>query len=118
MVFLGREISEQRDYSDKVAEQIDNEVHKLVDAAQQAARQVLADNRERLDHLAEYLLIKETLEGENLAALLDGKPLPEPKKTPRAKPAKRAAARTKTARSRAKAKPLIEPESSPGTAPA
>ena len=118
MVFLGREISEQRDYSDKVAELIDGEVHKLVEAAQQAARQVLADNRDRLDHLAEHLLVIETLEGENLEALLEGKPLPAPKKAAKAKATKRTAARPKPARSRARAKPLIEPESSPGTAPA
>ncbi len=116
MVFLGREISEQRDYSDKIAELIDDEVRRLIDQALDIARDVLTQNRDRLDHLAEQLLIRETLEGDVLLALLDGTPLPKPKRAARAKPAKRTP--TRTNRSRAKASPLIEPKSSPGTAPA
>src|SRR4030043_912177 len=49
LIFLGREISEQRDYSEAVAEEIDDEVRKLVSDAYSKARQVLVDYREKLD---------------------------------------------------------------------
>src|SRR5262249_27534227 len=50
LVFLGREISEQRDYSEKVAEEIDDEVRRLVDRPHELARQILAATRAKLDH--------------------------------------------------------------------
>jgi len=74
MVFLGREISEQRDYSDKVAEQIDDEVHALVDKAHQTAREILTENRAKLTRLAERLIAEETLEGEELEAIFSETP--------------------------------------------
>jgi cell division protease FtsH len=63
MVFLGREISEQRDYSEEVARQIDEEVQKIIEDAHQTAHDVLAKNREKLEQLARELIDKETLEG-------------------------------------------------------
>jgi cell division protease FtsH len=68
LIFLGREISEQRDYSEKTALQIDAEVNKFIDDAYVAATRLLTDNRERLVHLAQILIVKENLEGEELAA--------------------------------------------------
>ena len=79
MVFLGRDIAEQRDYSEKVAEQIDDEVRELVDRARDRARGILTQCREKLAALATVLMEKETLDGEQLQALLDwnpGEPLP------------------------------------------
>ena len=79
MVFLGRDIAEQRDYSEKVAEQIDDEVRELVDRARDRARGILTQCREKLEALATVLMEKETLDGEQLQALLDwnpGEPLP------------------------------------------
>ncbi len=61
LIFLGREISEQRDYSEAVAEQIDNEVRKLVTDAYARARQILSQYREKLDAVAQKLLEVETL---------------------------------------------------------
>ncbi len=69
MVFLGREISEQRDYSDKIAEQIDDEVHNLIQQAQEASRKILTENKSKLVLLAEKLVAQETLEGEELEAV-------------------------------------------------
>ena len=70
LVFLGREVNEQRDYSEKVAEQIDNEVRELIDRARDRSRSILSENRYTLDLMAKRLMEEETLEGEQLAALL------------------------------------------------
>ena len=61
MIFLGREISEQRDYSEAVAEKIDKEVRELVESAYIRARQILNQYRDRLDAVAKKLLEVETL---------------------------------------------------------
>ena len=71
LVFLGREISEQRDYSDKIAQDIDEEVYTLVDTAYQRATKALTDNKAKLAQLAQYLLTHETVEGDELRDLLD-----------------------------------------------
>ena len=70
MIFLGRQISEQRDYSEEVARQIDEEVKRIIDAAYQKALQILKDNREKLENLAKRLIEVETLEGPELEALM------------------------------------------------
>jgi cell division protease FtsH len=72
MIFLGREISEQRDYSEKVAEEIDDEVRHIIEQAHELARQLLRDNKDKLVLLAQKLIEVETLEGEQLITLLDG----------------------------------------------
>jgi cell division protease FtsH len=72
LVFLGREIGEQRNYSEKVAEEIDEEVRRLIDHAYQTARTLLVDNRDRLDRLVAVLLEVETIEGDDLKRVLDG----------------------------------------------
>jgi cell division protease FtsH len=72
LVFLGREISEQRDYSEKVAEEIDDEVRHIIEQAHELARQILRDNKDKLVMLAEKLIEVETIEGEQLLALLGG----------------------------------------------
>ena len=70
MVFLGREISEQRDYSEKIAEEIDDEVRRIIENAHALARQIIRDNRTKLDHLAKRLMEVETLEGDALLAFM------------------------------------------------
>ena len=83
MVFLGREISEQRDYSDKVAEQIDQEVHALVQGSYDQAKQILTDNQESLERIAKYLIQYESVEGDQLDRLFSGPlPPPEPEDVP------------------------------------
>ena len=84
MVFLGREISEQRDYSEKVALQIDNEVQEIIETAYQTALGLLKEHREKLEQIAQALLEEETLEGDDLERIMDAPPggpiPPSPKK--------------------------------------
>ncbi len=81
MVFLGREISEQRDYSDKVAEEIDQEVHTLVQTSYDQAKDILTDKKDSLERIAKYLIQYETVEGEQLDRLFEG-PLPPSEEMP------------------------------------
>jgi cell division protease FtsH len=69
LIFLGREISEQRDYSDAVAERIDIEVRKIVDEAYAQAREILKQYREKLDQVAKKLLEVETITRDEFEAI-------------------------------------------------
>ena len=69
MIFLGREISEQRDYSDRVAEEIDAEVHSLLEEAYALAKHTLEAANDKLHQVAKYLIEHETVEGDILQAL-------------------------------------------------
>ena len=71
LVFLGRQLSEQRNYSEEVAEQIDFEVRRLVDEAHQRALQILQDNMDLLKLIAERLIEEETLDAKEFAALFE-----------------------------------------------
>jgi cell division protease FtsH len=62
LVFLGREISEQRDYSEAVAQEIDGEVRTLISQAYDRARAILRQYRERLDAIAQRLIEVETID--------------------------------------------------------
>jgi cell division protease FtsH len=68
--FLGRDFGHQPDYSSEVALEIDREVRALIDQAHDEALEVLVANRHALEELAEALLQKETVEKEELAAIL------------------------------------------------
>jgi len=70
LIFLGREISEQRDYSEQTAQQIDHEVKKIIEEAYQRAKDVLTEFRGRLVAVAQQLIEVETLDGPALEALL------------------------------------------------
>ncbi|HSK93946.1 MAG TPA: ATP-dependent zinc metalloprotease FtsH [Candidatus Angelobacter sp.] len=72
MVFLGREISEQRNYSDEVAAKIDSEVRRIIDEAFARATEALTTHREVLDRLAALLVEKETIESEEFESLFEG----------------------------------------------
>jgi len=76
LIFLGREISEQRDYSEAVAEQIDKEVRILVYDAYEKAKNILIQYREALDSIAKKLLEVETLSRDEFEAIF---PPPTPK---------------------------------------
>jgi cell division protease FtsH len=69
LVFLGREISEQRNYGDRVAETIDDEVHGLIDNAYRTAKRLLTANVDSLTQVAKYLITNETVEGDALNEL-------------------------------------------------
>jgi cell division protease FtsH len=74
MIFLGREISEQRNYSEKVAEEIDEEVRRIIDQSYQTAHKLLKESRDKLDQIVKVLLEEETIEGEALQAILNAPP--------------------------------------------
>jgi cell division protease FtsH len=78
MVFLGREISEQRNYSDEVAAKIDAEVREIIDTAYQRAKEALTSQRAVLDKLAALLVEKETIEAEEFESLFEGVLPPRP----------------------------------------
>ena len=78
LIFLGREISEQRDYSETIATQIDREVRKLVDEAYDQATAILKKYREQLDAIANKLLEVESLNREEFEKIF---PPPFPKKS-------------------------------------
>jgi len=69
LIFLGREIHERRDYSEKIAESIDQEVSKLITKATDSARNLITKHRKTLDKISSTLIEKETLEKEEFEAL-------------------------------------------------
>lgn len=75
LIFLGREISEQRDYSDDIAVKIDAEVRKLVEEAYDRAKQILVEYRVQLDAIAEYLIEMETIDRKDFEDLFES-PVP------------------------------------------
>src|SRR5690349_18349130 len=77
LVFLGREIGEQRNYSDEVAKTIDEEVRAIIDRAYDRATETLTTHRDRLDRLAEKLIAEETVDAPEFEKLFDDLP-PKP----------------------------------------
>ena len=77
MVFLGREISEQRNYSDEIAYKIDQEVRQIVDRAHERAMDIIQRHFDRLEAIARLLIQEETIEDEELERLFDS-PRPKP----------------------------------------
>ncbi|MFO8101766.1 MAG: ATP-dependent zinc metalloprotease FtsH [Dehalococcoidia bacterium] len=71
MVFLGKEISEERDYGDKIADEIDGAVHRIIQNAYNVAKNILTENHDKLVQVAERLIVEETIEGEALNRLFD-----------------------------------------------
>jgi cell division protease FtsH len=113
MVFLGKEIHEQRDYGEKTADLIDQEVEALIQAGYQTAKTLLTDNMARLKWIAERLMSEETLEGEALEKLFT-EPVPPPGTPPAAAAPKTAAV---TATAVAPEAPAHDKPAAPGTAP-
>jgi cell division protease FtsH len=79
LIFLGREISEQRDYSDKTADEIDKEMRVIIRRAYNTAKKILTTNKEKLNQLAEELIAHETLDEPELGKIFGGlAPQPAP----------------------------------------
>ncbi len=72
--FLGREFSAEPDYSDEIAREIDDEIRRIVESAHQTAKTLLNDNSDQLERISKLLLERETIEADEFAALLEGKP--------------------------------------------
>jgi len=71
-IFLGRDISEQRDYSEEIANKIDKEVRKIIESAYTRAKDILTKNKRKLKKIARNLIERETLDGKELDNLLNG----------------------------------------------
>ncbi len=109
-VFLGRDFASQPDYSDQIAYEIDQEIRRLVDDAYNEARRILTEQLDLLKKIASTLMERETIEKEELLAIMEGReleavkvrqevpPAPEPEPGKRRKP------------SPVKGKPAIQPE--------
>ncbi len=78
-IFLGRDIVEERNYSEEVASQIDTEVRGIIDTCYANAYHLLETNIDKLHRLAEALLEKETIEADEVERLLSDSPQPAPK---------------------------------------
>lgn len=76
-VFLGRDISRQRNYSEEIAFAIDKEIRKIMEECYAEADALIRNNQQKLEELAHTLLDKETLRGEEVAAIMQGKSLAE-----------------------------------------
>jgi cell division protease FtsH len=81
-IFLGREIAQHRDYSEDTAIQIDKEVKRIVNGGYEKAKNLLVNNRETLESIAQALLEREVLDANEVRLLMEGKPLPEKPRTP------------------------------------
>jgi len=77
LVFLGREINEQRNYSDEVAYMIDQEIRSLIDTAYKRSHEILSQHMDKLEAIAMLLMEAETIDGHELEALFD-EPRPRP----------------------------------------
>jgi len=84
-IFLGREIQQRRDISERMSETVDGEVKRILDEAYHRATEIITNSRELLDRLASALLERETLDREDLGLISRGEPLP-PRTLPPAPP--------------------------------
>lgn len=79
-LFLGREVTKHNDYSEKTAQDIDDEVRKIVTKGMERAEQILNDNIDELHKLSEELLEREILDGDEINKILQGEELPPAKR--------------------------------------
>jgi cell division protease FtsH len=84
-IFLGREIQQRREISERMSETVDGEVKRILDEAYHRATEIITNSRELLDRIAMALLERETLDREDLGLLSRGEPLP-PRSLPPASP--------------------------------
>jgi cell division protease FtsH len=71
LVFLGKEIGEQRNYSEEVAQEIDREVRRIIDEAYQRAKNILIAHRDKLDEIARHLVEEETIDAEEFESFFE-----------------------------------------------
>jgi cell division protease FtsH len=111
-IFLGREIAQRREISERTSELVDAEVKRIIDTAYQRAREILERKRPILDALAAALLERETLEREEIMAVAAGKTLPPRRETPLLESGAPAAAAQKSAAPA----PFVPPKEAPSPA--
>ena len=102
-IFLGREIAQHRDFSERTAVRIDEEVCRIAQKGYECAKAILTEKRETLVRIADALLEREVLDGREIKMLIDGQPLPDlPAPTPTEEPDKQE---------------VLKPEPAPGPRP-
>jgi cell division protease FtsH len=115
-IFLGREFAQRREISERTAQMVDDEVKRLVDEAYARATEILSQNRELLDRIADALLERETIDREDLDRLVKNLPLPPRNLPPADTPAPQASAPTKPGAAPARAPLLGTPPAEPAGA--
>ena len=70
-IFLGKALSESRNYSEDVAARIDAEIRRIIDQCYERAKSIIAENQEVLDHISRVLVERETLGGEEFKQMMD-----------------------------------------------
>jgi len=73
MIFLAQEIHDKKNYSEKTAERIDEEINRVLKEARDRAEQCMKDHKKEMDNLVKLLLKKETVEQDDFASLMEGK---------------------------------------------
>ncbi len=112
--FLGRDVMEDRDYSEEVAQAIDEEVRGIMDRNYSRARQLLTVNREKMDHIVDVLMQRETIEREEFLALMQGAQEHEPSaEAPPAAPSAPGASINEPEQHRPRIEPRLRPEPGP-----
>jgi len=112
-IFLGRELAQRREISERTSELVDEEVKRIIDNAYRRAREILEGKRDVLDALATALLERETLERDEITAVCAGQPLPPRRERPAlGAPAEPAAPASKGAAPQ----PLAVPKEAPSPA--
>jgi cell division protease FtsH len=71
-VFLGKDLSSEQNYSDRVAYEIDEEMKKIIESCHERTRQILTERRDRLEALAQRLLEKETVDEDEIRSIMSG----------------------------------------------
>jgi len=80
--FLGRDWNEERNYSETIAVEIDKEVRSIIDGSYERSRQILTENRQKMDDIVKVLLERESIEREEFLALMQGAKAPDPASPP------------------------------------
>ncbi len=113
-IFLGREIVQRREISERTSELVDGEVKRIIDDAYRRAREILTRKRELLDALAAALLERETLERDEIMLVTSGQPLPPRREAPL--PEASSASAGATPAKGAAPRPLVPPKEAPSPA--
>ena len=107
MPFLGRYMGSEPDYSEETAREIDDEIRRVIEEAQERAGTVLSEHIDELHRISELLIERETIDKDQFERLLAGEPVfPEPERKPRTEPRPRTEPKPGT---KAQAQPLPHP---------
>ncbi len=109
-VFLGRDFNNEKNYSERTASTIDDEIKRIISAAYDKAREILEANREKLDFIAEFLIKYEVMDDIQFKAAMDGNPTHEELDEMKSEKRKKSELENKLAREAAEAKKTTEAE--------